>query len=288
MSELNYWKIRYEKLPSLGREYPEGSSISFRCLNVRDLKYLAAMNEDNSRDIVNEILRRCLSLDGIEFKEILEGDRMTLIFYLRTNTFQLSNKYQTDFTCPYCDKRIHSEFGSGDLIVKRITECKMHDMYLDGSLIRGVHKKISDKHYTAEDPVIEDILNWTDIDKSYGTDSSKLEKMLGDIDGMSFSKLRTIARDAKFGILGNAVLKCSSCLRDLNVGLNIGDINMFNRVKTTVLIKNQIHISKYCGIVITDDMPYNEVELLIATVNEMAKKDEENLKNTKSITARRV
>jgi hypothetical protein len=45
------------------------------------------------------------------------------------------------------------------------------------------------------------------------------------------------------------------------------------------MIRNQIQVSKYCGITINDDMPYNEVELLIATVNDLAQKDAEALSN---------
>jgi hypothetical protein len=47
------------------------------------------------------------------------------------------------------------------------------------------------------------------------------------------------------------------------------------------MIKNQIQVSKYCGIVLTDDMPYNEVELTIGIVNELSKKEAEAMQKGK-------
>ena len=58
MTEQNYFNVSYDNLPSLGRYYKKGSSIKFRILNIRDLKFLAAINKDNAREMVNEILRR--------------------------------------------------------------------------------------------------------------------------------------------------------------------------------------------------------------------------------------
>jgi hypothetical protein len=145
MNEFNYWDIPLAALPSRGKEYPESATIKFRCLNVRDLKFLAAINEKNSRAMVNSILERCLLIENLEFKDILEGDRLTLVFYLRTNTFQLSNNYQTEFVCPYCRSRVSSEFKMSSLHVKNIDESVLRSIYIGGVKISGVHRKISDK-----------------------------------------------------------------------------------------------------------------------------------------------
>ena len=282
MTDTNYWEIPLSALPSHGSLYPEGTKIEFRCLNIRDLKFLAAINERNSREMVTEILRRCLKIEKLKFDDLLEGDRLTLVFYLRTNTFQLSNSYQTEFTCPYCKNRVSHEFQMSSLHVKSIDESNLRQFYLDGKEIRGVHKKISDKKFRSSDRDVEDILNWTNIAEELESDD--LENMILSMAADKFSKLKHLAEDAKFGIESWTELSCSSCGSPLRVGVDIRDINLFNRVKSTTMVRNQIQISKYCGIQINDDMPYNEVELLIATVNELAQQDAENLKKGSKVT----
>ena len=276
MNEFNYWDIPLAALPSRGKEYQESATIKFRCLNVRDLKFLAAINEKNARKMVNSILERCLLIENLEFDDILEGDRLTLVFYLRTNTFQLSNSYQTEFVCPYCRSRVSSEFKMSSLHVKNIDESVLRSIYIGDVKISGVHRKISDKKYVSNDHDIENILNWTDVSDHF--DNENIESDILGLPADLFSKLKHLAEDAMFGIESWTNLICTDCGRELRVGVDIRDINLFNRVNTITMIRNQIQVSKYCGVVINDDMPYNEVELLIATVNDMAQKESENLK----------
>jgi hypothetical protein len=43
-------------------------------------------------------------------------------------------------------------------------------------------------------------------------------------------------------------------------------------------------VSKYCGVDLDDDMPYNEVEMTISVVNELAEKEAESLNQKKNNT----
>ena len=276
--EQNYWKIDYNKLPSLGKLYPIGSSIRFRCLNMRDLKYLAGLNESNAREMVNDILRRVLRLDGLELSDILLMDRLSLVFWIRTNTFMLSNGYQTEFTCPFCQSRVMAEFGTSDLHVKRITESVMGEcqVSISDEPIKTVYKKIFDPYHQTGDPEVDDILNWTDIDKILtGESDQEMKDTIETLPANEYSKLKHLARGAKCGILGYADLACRTCRKALRVGVNIRDSVLFNKMKMATMIRNQIQVSKYCGIVLNDEMPYNEIELTIGIVNEMSRREAE-------------
>ena len=282
MSEPNYWKIPLEKLPSRGAKYPKGAKIEFRCLTVRDLKYMAAMNDDNASEMVDEVLRRCLRLSDLRFEDILRMDRLTLVFYLRSNTFQLSNSYQTEFDCPYCSHRVIQQLQMSDLKVKPITQSKIGSAVVRDKTIHGLYKRMSDPWIRAEDRDAETILNWTDFDKKFTIPSGDLEGEILRLPADEFSKLLHVAEDARCGVMGFADLKCTGCFEQLRVGVDLSDGALFNRVKTTTLIRNAVQVSKFCGLTISDDMPYNEVELTIAVVNDLAEKEAESLKNSRS------
>ena len=122
MSEPNYFKIPYKQLPSLGQLYPKDSSIRFRILQVRDLKYLGALDKENSTEIVNDVIKRCLKVEGMNVEDIYRMDRLSILFYLRRNTFMLSNGYQTEFVCPYCETRVSKQFQVHELAKKTIQQ----------------------------------------------------------------------------------------------------------------------------------------------------------------------
>lgn len=282
MSEVNYWKIPLDKLPSRGTKYSKGTKIEFRCLTIRDLKYMAAMTESNAREIVDDILRRCLRLTDLRFEDILEIDRLTLIFYLRSNTFMLSNSYQTEFKCPYCEAKVVKTLKPGDLAVRKMDESVSGSVTIDGGckVVHSAIKKITDPVYKTGDPDVDLILAFTDIDKKIK--SENLKDFILNLPADEFSKLLHLAERAKCGILGYADLKCSKCFRDLRVGIDLADSALFNRIHMSTMIRNRVQVSKYCGVDLDDDMPYNEVEMTISVVNELAEKEAESLNQKKN------
>jgi DNA-directed RNA polymerase subunit RPC12/RpoP len=281
MSELNYWKIPLDKLPSKGTKYSKDTKIEFRCLTIRDLKYMAAMNDENAREIVNDILKRCLRLTDLRFEDILEIDRLTLVFYLRSNTFMLSNTYQTEFKCPYCGSKVTKTIKPGDLAVKKIDESESGSVYVNGKSIHSVLKKITDPVYKTGDPDVDIILNFTDADRRLKGDDLKEEIL--NLPANEFAKLLHLAEDAKCGILGYADLKCNTCFRNLRVGIDLADTALFNRVQMSTMIRNRVQVSKYCGVDLNDDTPYNEVEMTITIVNDLAEKESEAMKGGRGL-----
>lgn len=278
----NYWKIPYERLPSLGKKYPENSSIRFRCLTIGDLKYLTTINESNATEMVNDILCRSLKLDGFEFSELLKMDRLTLLFYIRTNTFMLSSGYQTEFVCPFCNSRVMSEFKMSDLKVKKITESRIGSCEIDGlGTVTGMQFGILHPDRKSGDRDVDMILNNTDIYRCADRSDKEWVDYLNELPADDFAKLKHIASDARSGILGFVDLPCTKCNSKLRIGVDISDKNLFNKVSLTTITKNKIQVCKYCGIVLDDDMPYNEAELTIALVNDLSEKEAKDMKNRK-------
>lgn len=284
MSEPNYFKIPYKQLPSLGQLYPEGSSIRFRILQIRDLKYLGALDKENSTEIVNDVIKRCLKVDGMNVEDIYRMDRLSILFYLRRNTFMLSNGYQTEFTCPFCETRVSKQFQVHELAKKTIQQSLLRKIYIDGELIKGVYKKIFDPEYKTDDPELDMILNWTNVDEVYDhVNQKELEDKILGLPADQYAKLRHLASDTRCGILSYTELQCDNCFNKMRVGVDLSDDKLFNKVKLTTMIRNQIQVSKFCGINLTDDMPYNEVELTIAIVNDLSKKEAEAVSKTKGV-----
>ena len=285
MSEINYWRIPYTQLPSFGERYPHGSSIKFRCMTVNDLKYMASLKDENADEMVTDILERCLKLDGVRFDQLLRMDRLTMLFFIRTNTFLLSNGFQTEFDCPHCGSRERQEFKMSDLKVKKITESTIHDVDMVDELgicVSGEYKTFADRVYHSPDPLIDLILNNTDLTRWQDMTVEQWTDWIYNLPADKVAKLKRAANDARCGVLGYVDLKCSKCRKVLRVGVDISDKSLFNKAKLSVLIRNKIQISKYCGVQITDDTPYNEVELTIAIVNELSEAEARSLKESKN------
>lgn len=70
-------------LPSRGKFYPD--PIYVKKLNTLAIKNLSSLTQDNINNIINATIQQCLF--GIDINKILIGDKIWLIFYLRSYTF---------------------------------------------------------------------------------------------------------------------------------------------------------------------------------------------------------
>lgn len=91
-------------LPSKGLYYPE--NITYKKLTTIDIKNLSTMTSENMNGVMNGILSRCI--DGVNVNDILLGDKMWFIFFLRCETY---NDIPTPikYKCPECEKRYISD-----------------------------------------------------------------------------------------------------------------------------------------------------------------------------------
>lgn len=91
--------INADLLPSKGRYYKAPLYVSE--LSPIDLKNLNQMTEDNANQVINTVLSNCIH--NINYKDILQGDKIWLLFYIRSVTyddFPIFIKY----SCPECKK----------------------------------------------------------------------------------------------------------------------------------------------------------------------------------------
>ena len=121
-----------EDLPSKYKLYPEGTKLYGRPLNVREVKKLSALNEHNFDIIIKEVLSTAIT--GYPISDILSGDKLYLIFWLRANTYK-DARFVTPFICDECGKQSEYKFDVGAFDINYLEN-------FDGSLeLRLLNKK---------------------------------------------------------------------------------------------------------------------------------------------------
>ena len=93
-SSMNYINIPLDTLPSQGRFYPEGTTISIRAARVGEIREFSIINEEDPKDIRDKmtyIVSQCTkvfygNVPG-HYKDLLEDDRIILVLKIRELTF---------------------------------------------------------------------------------------------------------------------------------------------------------------------------------------------------------
>ena len=93
-SSMNYINIPLESLPSQGRFYPEGTTISIRAARVGEIREFSIINEEDPKDIRDKmtyIVSQCTKIyygnTPGHYKDLLEDDRIVLVLKIRELTF---------------------------------------------------------------------------------------------------------------------------------------------------------------------------------------------------------
>ena len=93
-STMEYVNIPLDTLPSQGRFYPEGTRISIRAARVGEIREFSIINEEDPKDIRDKmtyIVSQCTKVyygnTLGHYKDILEDDRLILVFKIRELTF---------------------------------------------------------------------------------------------------------------------------------------------------------------------------------------------------------
>ena len=100
------------QLPSRGKFYP--NDIYLKKLNTLNIKNLATLNEQNVNNIINGVITSCVW--GMEPNKILTGDKIWLIYYLRSITYN-DLPFTVRGSCPNCDNICNYKFTLRDLVV---------------------------------------------------------------------------------------------------------------------------------------------------------------------------
>lgn len=97
--------LNKELLPSRGRYYP--GDIHVRKLNAKEIKDLSTIKAATANGVFNAILADCIK--GIELKDILLNDKLWLIYYLRSITYN-DMPFPVRVTCPSCGRKTTEMF----------------------------------------------------------------------------------------------------------------------------------------------------------------------------------
>jgi len=147
VDNANYWDLT-DKLPSRGLVYPEGTMIEARPLKVIEVKKLASITGENADYVINDIVKRCVRVQGIAgTEEIYLADKIYLILWMRAVTYRDSS-YTVGFTCPKCEKSSNYHFEVKNLDVNYLKDEYNPDTKIElesGEYIGLRHLKIKDE-----------------------------------------------------------------------------------------------------------------------------------------------
>lgn len=205
-------------LPSRGKFYSE--EIYVKKLSTANIQALSTLNENNANYIFNTIITSCVF--GIETNKIFVGDKLWLIYYLRSLTFD-DLPFKLKHECENC--------GQLTILEYRLKNLKVS--YLDEDLPPYIELKNGDK-ITIKFPTIgteiqtnrlknsEDIieeLNGAMLDFACNIETVNGQKMtimkayeyVSNMDGMDFSMLVNELSKYTFTVLPYAVFECPKC-----------------------------------------------------------------------------
>lgn len=230
MSHEDYSKhILIENLPSKYLRYAQGTKIYGRPLNIRELKKLANITPMNASTTIDDTLRGAIK--GIAFDDILAGDKLYLILWLRANTYQESG-YSVPFICPGCEGRATYDFKVENIEINYMRD----DMNLEEPIEMPGGDFIVFKYPTIKDEMR--IVNFKESVKkslsTYDDDTLSLAIWINTVNGKSLSlmevysyisdvKLYSIVKgyvgEFEFGISEALTVKCNKCGGTAQVGL---------------------------------------------------------------------
>jgi len=278
---MNYWKIEFNDLPSLGQYYSLDTEIRIRTMTVQDVKYLATFNKSNATTITNELLNRCLKLKHLKFEDILLADREYLLFWLRTNTFIRSSGYQIKIPeCPTCKNSIEQEVKLNsfktDYIKSKADMCFLDGLNITIPLKQPTIKDLNDARLVENDEFL-DLALYIDTDNSLEDKA----RFIMNLQGMDFVNLKYTIDNMKCGMHKTIQIKCPVCGEITDVKLIVADENMFTHTSIKEILELITRIAKYANLQITDDWPWMEVEIEQEIVNKMIQ--DENAETQKEI-----
>ena len=113
-------------LPSLGKVYPEGSSlhgkqvIEIRPMTAREEDILTSRALIKKGTVITELIRSCLIDKSIDPDSLISGDRNAVMTSLRITGY--GSDYATEVDCPECGERSKQNFDLTQLPIKNLDE----------------------------------------------------------------------------------------------------------------------------------------------------------------------
>ena len=218
----NYHNI--EIIPSRYVLYPKGTMLKGRGLKNIEVKKLCTLNEKNYNRIINEVISSAIV--GLPVDELLEQDKIYLIFWLRANTYKNSN-FISEYTCEHCGKEAHYHFDVDKFDVKYIEET--YDPSFELKLLNSDYSftfkfaKIGDterieqfkaslehglKKYDDETIAIASLVNTVNSEQKT---LSKLCEIIDKLEPEDSAYLKSYVEEIDFGVSPLVKAECNHC-----------------------------------------------------------------------------
>jgi len=254
MKEDFGWEVPVESVPvpSDGRVYPEGSSLSGR--KTIDIRAMTAREEDilSSRPLIQQgkvvtyLLQSCIIDKSVDVRDMLLGDRTALMVAVRVTGYGAN--YSCDATCPECGARSTQEFNLGELEIKRlgidpvspgenlfsftlpVTKKKVNFRFLTGrdeeerAIVEERRKKLMPDREVESQVTSKLEQNIVSVDGV--EDKNKLNVFIKNMPALDSRKLRKYIAETEPGVKMKSWMKCPKCSESSLVDLPLG-INFF-------------------------------------------------------------
>lgn len=210
--------INKSMLPSKGLLYK--SDLSVKKLSTIDIKNLSTVTTETVDGVMNGILAH--NIKGINVNDILVGDKIWLIFYLRSITYD-DYPFDIKYKCNDCEHNGVFSMRFSDLVVNYLQEDFKYDYTMkNGDVITIGFPTIGNEVETniilrepekySVTPIDEEIINISNYIKSInGVQKSTMQayRYIEELDAISFSNFANYMADVNFGVKPYINIKCA-------------------------------------------------------------------------------
>lgn len=213
-------------LPSRGKLYNE--DIYVKKISVKDIRSLAAIDESNIQGTINSVLQSCIY--GIKINDILVGDKIWLIFYLRAFTYD-DFPFPIRGTCDECNTIATYDYKLNNLDVLYLEKDVPDEIELGEDKIKISFPTIQTEsdmiavktNDQCVDEISGDLLELAAYIRSVnGNELSLLKayRYLNDMDAFTFSKFTNILTEYVFTAKPAAKFTCKKCGKEITLPIS--------------------------------------------------------------------
>lgn len=117
-------------LPSQGLTYEKGtalndSRIDIRPMTSREEDILTSASLIKKGTVLSSLLESCILTKGVDVRQMLSGDRNTLMIALRITGY--GSEYTAEVKCGECDQKEKYKFNLSSMPIKRLTQMPVQE-----------------------------------------------------------------------------------------------------------------------------------------------------------------
>lgn len=265
----NYVEVDKEFFPTHCKNYDENVKIEVRMLTVGDAKLLAMIDENNSSNILYQILKRCTRLTNLKLDDMYIADRDYLLFYLRSCSFMKTDqafKFKIK-SCDNCKQPASFDIRLDDLQLDTLDVFEKHFKVFDNIIIIRP-PKVRDVQYKLKDAELSRLLTYTNLVEVFGSVEAAITNVL-QLDAKNYVLLNNYVDSMKCGIREELLVECPNCGHQINLKWNFTELDLLGTIDIRILLKSILSIAKYTSYQVNDDLLYIEYQMMDQIVAQM-------------------